>query len=247
MSRPKQNLTTLDYCDEKTSFHQVKTSTQNFLKWTLANPSLVQPFFFKNDKITDELKFFDLSIDFDVDSLKLDPDFDYIEFQDKWDNSSILKICFCNRQYTRKDITDSEIGSFCNFNLNPLSKIFMIIVVSGSLITLANLLILQIVPFLITQIPMENVTSRQNLTVLVTLIFMYINSILAPILIHTEGFLNTNNDYNGTESLFSKLIIFYDFDHEWYQEVGLKITISFIFNVIICSVGEFIRVKIDYR
>lgn len=245
----KVNPAILGYCEQSTTFEEVKHKTKSLLKWSLANPSLVKPSYLQ-DKITlNRMDFFEISPEFDVFTLQDDPNQSYSEFMDKWDNTAQLEICYCNWQYKLKKNIDADTANFCGYIHNKWSKILVVTIVSGSMITFTNILILHFVPYMIKRIPMENLTTQESISILSTLLFLYTNSILAPIFIHSQWFLNIfqGDDSRLNLSVFPNLIKFYDFDHRWYQEVGLKITFSFLFNLVVCSFIELARLKMERR
>lgn len=248
-SEMKVNPAVLGYCSQSTTFEEVKAKTETFLKWSVANPSLVKPSFLQNKKIIDRLEFFGISPDYDLFTLQDNPEQTYDEFMDKWDNTAQLEMCFCHWQYKSKQDSDADMSEFCGFIHNSVFKVFFVTTVSGIMITFTNILILHFLPLLVRRIPVENLTTQENISIVITLVFLYINSILAPILIHSPEFLKIfqGNLSNLESSIFPNLITFYDFDHQWYQEVGLKITISFLLNLLVCSIIEMTRVKIGQR
>lgn len=238
------------YCPENTTFEEVKQSTSNFLNWSVNNKEKVRSDFFQKSKIISKLEYFNIPFEFDEKSFKDGPEENFVEFQDKWDKSAELEICFCHWQLSKKKESTSEIAEYCSHGTWYNSKIFVIVIISGTIITFVNFVILKIVPKLFYMIPFDNLTKRENYIVLVTLVFLYINSVLAPLLIHSSEFLKIFRKNNFASIEHSKLpyiMTFYDFEHEWYDEVGIKIAISLLFNLLYCTVIEFTRVKINAR
>ena len=246
---PKVNPVVLKYCSSSTTFAEVRHKTEAFLKWSVANPSLVEPSFLQNKKTIERLELFGITPEYDVSTLQEDPDQSYDEFLDEWDNTTYLEACFCHWQYASKSISNAEAANYCGLIYNKWFKILLITVLSGLVITFVNVLAVQVVPWLVRRIPLENLTVQQNVSILITLVFLYINSVVAPIAIHSPWFLNMFHQDEPLlgSSMFPNLVKVYDFDHEWYQEVGLKITVSLLFNLLVCSLVEMARVKMSLR
>jgi hypothetical protein len=243
------NQALLGFCQENTSFEEVKATTSDLLRWSSKNYNLVKPSFLKNSKIKKRFEYFEIPFDVDVESLPTKEEAEYQEFIDKWDKAAELEICFCHWRLHKNETKDPEINKYCEISKPFISKIFIISVISGTTIAMANFFILKFVPVLIKKIPMENLTKRENLVVMITLLFLYINSVMAPIFIHSADFLNFFREDEPIikHSKLPYIIKFYDIEHQWYEEVGVKITLSFLANLIFCTVFEFTRVKIDYR
>ena len=235
------NEAVLKHCDKDLTYEIVEGKLLTFYRWTAANPSLVRPSFFQKERVIN---------DFQKHSIQKEPfnpseTGNFSEFDKLKDESSLLEVCFCNHQYLVPDLQDQRIGNLCSINVNQSSKILFIQILSGALISVVNFVFLKIIPLLVAFLPLKSLTSQSTWIILLSVIILYINSVVIPIFIHSPSFINflKIKFQDIDHSFLGGIVVHLDFDHLWYANVGTKISISLIFNFFISTIIEIFRIR----
>jgi hypothetical protein len=185
-------------------------------------------------------------LDVDPKQLPKKPEKEYPDYLDRFDKHSNELLCFCNEQYQKNKIEDDRIGELCNINVDKKSQMTLIQVGSGALISIINLIFLKLIPVLVHKLPLKSVTSHGTLVIILSVIILYINSVIVPLFIHSDNFLSLLgiNYVDIDQSFLKGLIVHYDFDHAWYGNVGSKITISLFFTFLFSTFFEIFTIRL---
>lgn len=241
------NKALVNQCPEDTTVEETEGKLKDLVKWSLNNIELVDPKYFKSDLTKKWVKMFGLDFPKEIPTLKKDDSL-YEEFYIKKDESDYLLVCFCNHQY-KTEIKNKKIGQLCSYDVNQKLKTTLIILISGLLISIVNLVYINIIPKLISQIPFKEVTSQKIFEVLLTSSLLYINSAIVPLFVNSSvifAFFGKKL-FSIENSFFSNLKVYFDFERDWYFDVGSKIALSLLISIIISTLFEFVRLRVDKR
>ena len=233
------------HCAADTPFDFVQSKMAEFYKWTAFNPEMIPPSFFQMEKTQQRYKDLSITLDFDPGTLRTTEQSDYTEFESLRDEFDLLNVCFCNQQYARSQIDDDRILEFCWVDVTRRSRVFLIQLVSGALISLVNLLFLKIIPWLVGRLPLYSLTTQSSVVIVLNVVILYINSVVVPLFIHSHAILGLFGiRFHDLESSFLRgLIVHFQFDHFWFSNVGSTVTISMLITFFISTVFEILRIK----
>lgn len=238
------------YCDERTTFEEVRKAKVDLFKWIEANPNLADPKFFTEKsqmQVSNNLGFKIKAPSKPDESIT-----DYPEYHQMNDDSELLRLCFCHRQASKPEQLESRITQICPFETRAglRTRIFSITLLAGALISLVNFILIRLMPVLISYIPFESLTAKQSVTILFTVPLLYLNSVIVPIFISSSGgfrFFQPEKLKKLRGSTFFASDIYFDFYHEWYADIGIKIMLSLIINIFFFTIFDLISSRIMIR
>ena len=246
----KANPAFFKYCDERTSFEEVKKIKTDLFKWIQANPDLTDPRFFKEKSQIKIMK--NLGFKIEPPETKDESIIEYPEYHQMNDDSELLRLCFCHRQASEPDKIEKKITSICPLETQAgmRTRIFSITLLSGALISLVNFILIRMMPSLISLIPFESLTAHQSVVILCTVPLLYLNSIIVPIFISSSSgfrFFQPERLKKLHSSSFFASDIYFDFYHEWYADIGIKIMLSLIINIFFFTIFDLILSRTRIR
>lgn len=245
-SENKQNEAITKNCKDHLTIDEIFSEMEALYKWTALNSKLVNPKFFFTPRVIERFDRFSIFPDVDPKTLPQKSEKAYPEFLSKYDDYSKKELCFCHIQYGKEEIEDDRIGELCSIDTSKQSNMILIQMASGALISIINLLFLRLIPGLVYRVPLRSVTSQMSLIIILSVIILYINSVIVPLFIHFQAFpsLFGINYIDIDKSFLSGLIVHLNFDHLWYANVGSKITFSLIFTFLFSTFFEIFKLRL---